>query len=115
MIAEDVSIAENNGSTGSTATITGNGSSLSSDALFINNGVLHVTAGGDVVINDFSSIGRSRDSVGVVNVDGTGSTWDVSALFVGRLLSESGTLNITGGGRVTNVSASLGSNDSIGN
>ena len=58
--------------------------------------------------NTFSSIGELAGSVGIVTVDGAGSTWtNSSSLSVGLL--GTATLNITGGGRVTNVGSSIGS------
>jgi T5SS/PEP-CTERM-associated repeat protein len=63
-------------------------------------GTLNITGGGDVSDGYDSRIGHRSGSVGVVTVDGTGSTWTIGQyLDVGR--DGDGTLNITGGGAVT--------------
>ena len=81
--------------TGSTWT---NGSGI--DVGNSGDGTLNITGGGTVSAGYESHIGDNSGSVGVVTVDGTGSTWTIGRdLHVGR--DGDGTLNITGGGAVT--------------
>ena len=94
-----------------TATVTGAGSTWTNTiGLFVGQfgqGTLNIEAGGQVSNIASGVIGNFSDSVGIVTVTGTGSTWTNSTnLLVG--ISGQGTLNINNGGLVT-----VGSNTSI--
>ena len=74
-----------------------NGGSL--EVGFSGSGTLKITGSATVSDHDGGEVGDSSGSMGVVTVDGTGSTWtDDSWLDVGR--RGTGTLNVTGGGTV---------------
>ena len=66
-------------------------------------GTLNIRNGGNVTSLNFSDIGRSADSTGLVRVD-SGSTWNTGPLTVGEL--GDGTLEITGAATVSSNSAS---------
>ncbi|NQU24377.1 MAG: hypothetical protein HQ567_24100, partial [Candidatus Nealsonbacteria bacterium] len=71
-------------------------------------GTLHVTSGA-AVSSTRGYIGRLSNSMGVVTVDGAGSTWiDNEILYVGN--SGNGTLNITGGAVVSSSHGYIGEN-----
>jgi T5SS/PEP-CTERM-associated repeat protein len=103
------------GSTGA-ATVAGSGSTWiikQGGGLFVGNsgsGTLSILSGGSVSSdnNIRGYIGYGPGSTGVVNVDGSGSTWTMSngSLYVGN--SGSGTLSIAGGGSVTTHGPVLG-------
>jgi len=61
-------------------------------------GTLTVNSGDDL-LSQSCEIGNSTGSTGVVNVSGTGSTWN-SSVWIDVGYSGTGTLNITGGGEV---------------
>ena len=101
-------IGEGGGSNG-TVTVTGAGSTWNSYYIVVGGngmGTLTITGGGTVASLLGGSIGTSNlgdDGVGMVTVDGSGSTWtssgDLGDLYVGG--SGSGTLNVTNGGAVS--------------
>jgi fibronectin-binding autotransporter adhesin len=68
-------------------------------------GTLTVDGGSDLS-SEYGYIGNGNSSAGVVNVVGTGSTWNTQYLYVGN--SGSGTLNVVSGGAVSSVTAYLG-------
>jgi fibronectin-binding autotransporter adhesin len=108
-------IADSPGSTG-LVTVDGAGSTwINSGVLYVSgcfnyaggNGTLSITGGGSVS-SSITEIGYHSGSIGVVSVDGTGSTWTNSGtLYVGYY--GCGTLSITNGG-----SASVNSNTYVG-
>lgn len=100
---------------GSSATVTvaGSGSSWNtSDVIRVGNsgqGTLNILNGGSVVQSNLgASIGNFASGVGVVNVDGAGSTWSIlnHELYVGYF--GNGTLNISNGGSVLTDKAFIG-------
>jgi T5SS/PEP-CTERM-associated repeat protein len=68
-------------------------------------GTMDITGGG-AVSNSTVRIGYGSGSTGAVTVDGTGSTWNSSRLFVSDW--GYGTLNITDGGAVNSSSGHIG-------
>ncbi len=68
---------------------------------YVGGGTLTVTRGASVTAAN-AVIASAAGSNGVVQVDGTGSTWTNGNLYVGN--SGNGTLNITNGGAVMNAS-----------
>jgi len=93
-----------------TATITGANSSWNNSGyLTIGNygdGELTVSNGGDITNANSGYVGRRTDSVGVVTVTGSGSTWTNSdALAIG--FEGNGTLNVEAGGHVHSVNNTL--------
>ena len=93
-----------------TVTVSGPGSLWNTTAAFssfnvgINGtGTLNITNGG-MVGNYQSTIGNNAGSNGTVNVDGAGSSWQISSITTGLTVGNggTGTLNITNGGNVTN-------------
>jgi T5SS/PEP-CTERM-associated repeat protein len=100
-------IAEYTGSTGA-VTVDGTNSTWTCNAnLFLGHrgpGTLNITNGGTVSVDSFASFiggSSSSDSRGMATVDGTGSRWDSSQLFVGD--EGFGLLRIAHGGAVTNT------------
>jgi outer membrane autotransporter protein len=70
-------------------------------------GTLKITNGGAVFSSATGLIGADSGAIGIVTVDGAGSTWDNDGdLFFGS--KGTGSLNITHGGAVSNASGSLG-------
>jgi len=90
----------------STATITGAVSNwTTSDFLEVRYGSLNINNGGSVTTQNYGNI---SSSLGVANVDGAGSSWDMTTY-----LTNYGTLNITNGGSVsTGTQVTLNSNSS---
>ncbi len=97
------------GSTG-TATVDGTGSTwytLPQTGIYVGysgSGTLNISNGGSVINDYYDSspanyIGYNSGSTGTVTVDGTGSTWSGSNLYVGY--SGSGTLKVKNGGSAT--------------
>jgi T5SS/PEP-CTERM-associated repeat protein len=92
----------------SSATVSGAGSTWSTEGVMYVNGVLAVTDGGVVSNDNHAYIGDNEDSVGVVTVTGSGSRWiNHSNLYVGN--SGDGTLLITNRGAVSSVLGAIGS------
>lgn len=102
----------------SSVTVSGTGSSWTTGALLIGgdrsdtssslagNGTLDILAG--ATVNGTSAVlGDSTGSEGTVNVDGTGSLWDLSARVSVGGLGE-GTVNITNGGKITSTGGLIG-------
>jgi T5SS/PEP-CTERM-associated repeat protein len=106
-------IGDSSGSTG-TVTVDGMGSTwTNSSSLYVGysgNGTLSITGGGDVSNPSgfVGYIGYNPGAMGVMNVDGAGSTWtNCSDLYVG--FYGSGKLAITNGGDVSNTVGHVGS------
>jgi len=97
-----VNIGYEPGATG-TVSIDGNGSSWTTgDNMFVGNGELHITNGGTVNSNNRyrnnSMIAYGSNNIGVVTINGVGSTWtSVDALTIGRGNNSTGYLNIENG------------------
>ncbi|MBX3412186.1 MAG: hypothetical protein KF708_05660 [Pirellulales bacterium] len=67
-------------------------------------GTLEITSGGEVSNSGEGFVAYGPDSIGVVTIDGVGSTWtNDGAVFIGR--RGDGTLEITGGGKLSNREA----------
>ena len=96
-------IGRESDSTG-TVTVDGTGSTWTNDwSLFVGcygSGTLHITGGGEVSNDDEGRIGDGSSSIGIVTVDGVGSTWtnggDLSIGCYGN-----GVLDISDGGAVS--------------
>ncbi len=74
---------------------------------------LHITNGGSLTINSSASIAESDTTVGIVNVDGTGSSLNVNAgFFVGN--EGAATLNITNGASVNVNELTVADSDTNG-
>lgn len=96
--------------TGSTGivTVSGKNSTWNNSGLFVGcdgNGTLNIVSGG-IVNTSSGNIGRSSMAYGateasaIVNVSGTGSTWNCTSQLAVGMYGSSGTLNITDGGAV---------------
>ncbi len=116
VIADSVRVGVNSGSSG-IATITGAGSALDVRKLqvgFDGVGTLDINSGGQVDAVEADIAGNFFDStipsLGTVNVDGAGSTWDVDQRLTIGGLGE-GRLNITGGGHVMSGFVVVGDRD----
>lgn len=95
-----------NATSGGSITVTGNGSTLDTNALTIVSGTLTIEEGADVT-SDYSYFDGSSGSVASAIVSGEGSTWATSNdLDVGY--SRTGTLTIEGGADVTADTTYLG-------
>ena len=106
-------IGKSSGSTG-VVTVDGSGSTLTcSGGLGLavgiyGQGTLNITNGG-AVSNHTGRIGYLSGSTGEVMVDGSGSTWTNSRIYVGyKNYGQQGMLNITNGGSVVSNSCSIG-------
>ena len=107
-------IGDNSGSNG-TATVSGAGSTWNNLVVcfvgFAGTGALNINSGGQVSNFSQASIGETTGSVGMVTVDGTGSSWTPDAgVTVGG--NGRGTLTITNGGT---VSSPIFGNGVVGN
>ncbi len=108
-------IGDDSGSNGM-ATVSGIGSMWNNfvffDVGFSGTATLNISSGGQVFSNfSQASIGESTGSVGMVTVDGAGSSWTpAEGVYVGD--SGSGTLTITHGGTVSSI---FSGNGVIGN
>jgi T5SS/PEP-CTERM-associated repeat protein len=102
-------IGANSGSTGD-VTVDGVGSTWSNNNswLSVGNsgiGVLNITNGG-AASSGQGYVGWDNESSGIVNVDGTDSTWTSDYLIVGEY--GSGVLNIANGGAVSSGASAIG-------
>ncbi|HVT83510.1 MAG TPA: hypothetical protein VHM90_22910, partial [Phycisphaerae bacterium] len=93
----------NTGSSGA-LTVDGTGSSFIPAGVlnvgYSGKGFLNLRHGGKATVNSSTNIGTNSGSVGVVTVDGPGSTWTGAGMFVGGSGFGTGTLNIANGGLV---------------
>jgi T5SS/PEP-CTERM-associated repeat protein len=105
----NAALGKSAGSNG-TAKISGSGSTFNVVGTLAvgdgGNGILNVTAGGDVV-NTTALIGAASGSIGEVHIGGVGTTWTNSAsLYVG--FNGQGSLDIDGEARVTTATGYIG-------